>query len=156
MPGFVLLMAVALAASLLSDRRKTWLGVQRGLRMFARMLPTLAGVLAGVSLALAAVPPESLRALLGRDSPVTFILALVIGSVTLMPAFVAYPLAAGLKAAGASVPVLAAFITTLMMVGVVTLPVEARALGWRVALWRNGLSFVGAVVVAACMSLILR
>jgi uncharacterized membrane protein YraQ (UPF0718 family) len=147
--------AVALAASLLADRRKTLAGVRKGVGMFVSILPALVGVLAGVSLLLAAVTPEMLRDLLGGSGPLPFVVALLVGSVALMPGFIAYPLAGVLRANGASDPVLAAFITTLMMVGVVTLPVEARFLGWRVALWRNMLAFVGAVAVALGMAAVL-
>ena len=57
---------------------------------------------------------------------------------------------------GATTAVLAAFITTLLMVGVVTLPIEFRFFGRRIALWRNLLAFGGAVVVALVMTAILR
>ncbi|NMC68577.1 MAG: permease [Myxococcales bacterium] len=147
--------AGALVLSLLADRRKTLAGVRKGLTMFLSILPALAGVLAGVSLLLAAVTPDMLRDVLGGSGPLPFVVALLVGSVALMPGFIAYPLAGVLRANGASNPVLAAFITTLMMVGVVTLPIEARFLGWRVALWRNALAFAGAVVVALGMTLVL-
>ena len=147
--------AGALGFSLLADRRKTLAGVRKGLTMFVSILPALAGVLAGVSLLLAAVTPEMLRDVLGGSGPIPFVVALLVGSIALMPGFIAYPLAGVLRANGASSPVLAAFITTLMMVGVVTLPIEARFLGWRVALWRNALAFVGAVGVALGMAAVL-
>jgi len=147
--------AGALGLSLLADRRKTLAGVRKGLSMFLSILPALAGVLAGVSLLLAAVTPEMLRDVLGGSGPIPFVVALLVGSIALMPGFIAYPLAGVLRANGASSPVLAAFITTLMMVGVVTLPIEARFLGWRVALWRNALAFVGAVGVALGMAAVL-
>jgi hypothetical protein len=42
------------------------------------------------------------------------------------------------------------------MVGVVTLPIEIRFFGGRIAVWRNLLAFGGAVVVALVMTAILR
>jgi len=56
---------------------------------------------------------------------------------------------------GASVTLVAGFLTTLLMVGVVTLPMEVRYFGWRTALFRNGLSFVGAVGIALAMGRVL-
>ena len=44
--------------------------------------------------------------------------------------------------------VLSAFSTTLMMVGIVTLPIERRYLGTRLALVRNAASLIIAVFVA--------
>jgi hypothetical protein len=41
-----------------------------------------------------------------------------------------------------------------MMVGVVTLPIERKFFGWRVAITRNILSFIGALIIGAGMALI--
>lgn len=146
---------VALLASLIRDRRKTRAAVVKGLRIFWSILPLLCGVLALVSLTLAAVTPEMLRRALSGSGPGPFFAALGIGSIALIPGFIAYPLAGILRQNGASTPVLAAFITSLMMVGVLTLPIEARFFGWKVALQRNGLALVGTFVVAAGMAWVL-
>lgn len=146
---------VALVASLIASRQKTLAGVKRGLKMLWMIIPLMLGIIAGVSIALAAVPPASLAKVIGGEGVLPFVVALLVGSVALIPGVVAYPLAALLRDQGASTPVLAAFITTLMMVGIVTLPVEIRFLGRRIALLRNGLAFVGAVVVAVIMAVIL-
>ena len=148
--------AVALIASLIADRRKTLMGVRRGLRMFINLLPTLVVVLAAVSLLMAAVHPATLERWLGGGGPVPFVAALLVGSIALIPGFVAFPLAGVLKDHGATTAVLAAFITTLLMVGVVTLPIEIKFFGRRIAIWRNLLAFGGAVVVALVMGAILR
>ena len=145
----------ALLASLVADRRKTWAGVRKAVRMLLGILPMLVGILAAVSLLLAAVPTSTLQRALG-GGVVSFVAALFVGSITLVPGFIAYPLAGVLRDNGASVGVLAAFITTLMMVGIVTLPLEMRMLGRRVAVLRNALAFVGAVLVAIIMALVLR
>jgi uncharacterized membrane protein YraQ (UPF0718 family) len=148
--------SIAVLASLLADRRKTLMGVRRGLRMFLGLLPTLVAVLAAVSLLMAAVRPATLERLLGGGGPLPFVAALVVGSIALIPGFIAFPLAGLLKGHGASTAVLAAFITTLLMVGVVTLPIEIRFFGRRIAVRRNLLAFAGAVVVAVVMTLVLR
>lgn len=147
---------LALIASTAADRKKTVAGIRKGIQMFLGILPLLLGMLSVLSLVKAAVSPEALEAVLGRSGPIPFVAALLVGSIALMPGFVAYPLAGTLKANGASIEILAAFITTLMMVGFVTLPVEAKFLGWRIAVYRNALSFIGAVIVALAMGMILR
>ena len=149
------LTGVALLASLLADRHKTLQVLRRALAMLQSVLPLLLGVLAAVSLLLAAVPASTLAEILGGSGPLSFVVALLVGSVALIPAFVAYPLAAVLRDLGAGVGVLAAFVTTLMMVGVTTLPIEISFFGRRVALLRNALAFGGAVVVALVMVLVL-
>jgi len=146
---------VALVASFVADRGKTRASLLKGLRMFWGVLPLLVGVLAIVSLVLAAVTPSMLQQILAGSGPLPFLTALGVGSVALMPGFIAYPLAGLLRQNGASTPVLAAFITSLMMVGVLTLPVEARFFGWRVSLLRNALALFGALLVAVGMAWVL-
>ncbi len=143
-------------ASLVADQRKTLMDVRRGLRMFVDLLPTLVAVLAAVALLMAAVQPATLERWLGGGGPVPFLAALIVGSIALIPGFVTFPLAGVLRDHGATTAVLAAFITTLLMVGVVTLPIEIRFFGRRIAVWRNMLAFGGAVVVALVMTAILR
>ena len=45
--------------------------------------------------------------------------------------------------------------TTLMMVGVVTLPLEIRYLGRTAAIMRNALNFVAAVIIGLVVGLIM-
>jgi uncharacterized membrane protein YraQ (UPF0718 family) len=73
--------------------------------------------------------------------------AAFVGSITLIPGFISYPIAASLIAQGASYTVVATFMTTLMMVGVVTFPLEAKYFGRRVALVRNILNFFAAIII---------
>lgn len=149
------IVVAALLASLVADRGKTRAALLKGARMFWGILPSLLGVFAVVSLVLAAFRPAMLDQLFAGTGPLPFLTALGVGSVALMPGIVAYPLAGLLRHNGASTPVLAAFITSLMMVGVLTLPVEAKFFGWRVSLLRNALALVGALLVAVGMAWVL-
>ena len=155
MTALWIITGVALLASLVADRRKTRVSLIKGLRMFWNILPLLLGVLALVSLVMASVSPEIFESVLAGEGLVPFFTATGVGSIALMPGFIAYPLAGVLREHGASTSVLAAFITSLMMVGVLTLPIEARFFGWKVSLLRNGLALVGALVVAASMAWVL-
>ncbi|GAB1410051.1 hypothetical protein MASR1M90_12050 [Desulfovibrionales bacterium] len=82
-------------------------------------------------------------------------IAAAIGSVTLIPGFIAFPLAASLLAAGAGYGQIAMFLTTLMMVGVVTLPLEATYFGKRLAIERNVLAFAYAVISSLILGALL-
>ena len=139
---------LATAISFLVDRGKTILGLKKGLGMFVNILPELLNILILVSVVLYLIPQSMLIRWLGRDSGMTGIsIAAVTGSISLIPGFIAYPLAAILRKSGVSYGVLAVFITTLMMVGIVTLPLEAKYYGLKTALARNGLSFLGALII---------
>lgn len=145
----------AVIVSFLFNRKKTLAGLKMGLRMFLNMLPPFITVLIGVAFVLALLPKETLTALMGSESGILgFAIAAVLGSIALIPGFVSYPLSAVLLKNGVGYPVVSVFITTLMMVGIVTLPLEKKYFGWRVALMRNGLCLAGALVIGALMSLL--
>lgn len=81
-------------------------------------------------------------------------IASVVGSVTLMPGFIAFPLCGALLKEGVPYTVLAAFTTTLMTVGVLTYPLERQYFGPSIAIIRNALSLLIALVVAVVMGLV--
>jgi len=74
--------------------------------------------------------------------------ASLFGSITLMPGFIAFPLCGILLKKGVLYMVLSAFTTTLMMVGVLTYPIEKEYFGIKVTIMRNIISFFIALVVA--------
>jgi uncharacterized membrane protein YraQ (UPF0718 family) len=106
---------------------------------------------------LAALSPETIVKLIGRQSGwLGILLASLIGSITLIPGFVAFPLAAALLKSGAGLTQLAVFISTLMMVGIVTIPLEIKYFGKKAAILRNGLAFVFSYIVALVVGVVLR
>lgn len=82
-------------------------------------------------------------------------LVAVLGSILHIPSIIAFPLAGKLLTGGASATVIATFITTLTMIGVVTFPLEARELGRRFALLRTGIGWIAAVVIGLLIGYIL-
>lgn len=146
--------AIAIIASLIADLRKTWNGMKKGLVMFVKILPAILSVLILVSIFLYLIPNELIVEYLGEDAGLTgYVFAAIAGSIALIPGFIAYPLAGILVKTGVSYPVIAVFITTLMMVGILTLPVEIKFFGIRVSLLRNTLYFLGALIVGFLIGL---
>ncbi|NOQ27603.1 MAG: hypothetical protein GQ564_19745 [Bacteroidales bacterium] len=145
---------IAIIASLIADRHKTWKGIKKGLVMFLKILPAILSVLILVSILLYFLPNELIVEYLGEDAGLTaYVFAAIAGSIALIPGFIAYPLAGILVKTGVSYPVIAVFITTLMMVGILTLPVEIKYFGIRISLIRNILYFLGALIVGFLISL---
>lgn len=155
----IVFISVAIALSLLSfimDRDKTLTGFKKGWQMFSKLLLPFLNILIIVSIALYLIPPGSIEQYLGPESGLGgFSIAAVIGSVTLIPAFISYPIAAGLLQAGSSYAVVATFMTTLMMVGIATLPLEIQYLGHRAAIFRNALNFIAAIIIGITIGVIL-
>jgi uncharacterized membrane protein YraQ (UPF0718 family) len=156
--GMLILAIVTAAALLLSmvfDRKKTLAALKKALMLFVNMIFPFATVLVVVSLVLMVLSKETIAALLGAHSGAWgFFAAALIGSVSLIPGFIAFPLASLLLKMGVAYSVIAVFITTLMMVGIVTLPLEAKYFGWKVSLLRNGLSFAAAVVIGLAVGIL--
>jgi len=150
---------VSLALTLLSfflDREKTAMGLKKGWKMFQNIAIPFVNILILVSLALYLAPPALIVRYLGPESGWSGqAAAAVIGSITLIPGFISYPIASVLIREGASYAVVATFMTTLMMVGVVTLPLEIKYFGRNVAVLRNVLNFIAAVVIGACVGFML-
>jgi len=146
---------VCLLASFIADRNKTWIGVIKGLKMFLNLLPAILSVLILVSIFLFFLPNQTLVHYLGKESGIMgYVIAALLGSISLIPGFIAYPLAGILLKNGVSYPVIAVFITTLMMVGILTLPIEIKYFGVRTAIMRNILYFIGALFIGGVIGLI--
>jgi uncharacterized membrane protein YraQ (UPF0718 family) len=148
---------ILLLVSFLKDRRKTLQALKKAWKAFENILPQFLGILLLIGLMLSVLSPETISSVIGSESGwLGILLAALLGSVTLVPGFIAFPLAAALLKNGAALTTIAVFVSTLMMVGVVTLPLEIKYFGKRAALTRNGLAFVCSVAVALVIGGILR
>jgi uncharacterized membrane protein YraQ (UPF0718 family) len=138
----------ALLASIILNRRKTLMGLKKGSLMFLNLFFPFLTILIFVSLLLTFISKETIVEWLGSSSgPFGLIFAALVGSISLIPGFIAFPLGSMLIKMGVSYQVIAVFITTLMMVGIITLPLEAKYFGWKTALIRNALSFISAIII---------
>jgi len=112
-------------------------------------VPTFITMLIFVSIILFLFPDEVISNYLSNSSKIiSLLLASLIGSITLMPGFVAFPLSGILLSKGVSYMVLSSFTTTLMMVGIITFPIEREYFGVKVTIIRNMVSFFIALTVA--------
>lgn len=138
------------------DKEKTIVGLRKGMKMFKGIAVPFLNILILVSLALYLVPQTLIIKYLGVDSGIWGLtLAAVVGSIAAIPGFISYPIAATLIGQGASYTTVATFMTTLMMVGVVTFPLEVKYLGKKVAALRNGSNFIAAIIIGILVGLIL-
>ena len=151
---FIGVSIVLTAISYILDREKTKAGLKRGFQMFKGIAVPFLNILIFVSLVLYFVPQSFIIKYLGSGSgSLGFSIAAIIGSITLIPGFISYPIAATLIRQGASYTTVATFMTSLMMVGVITLPLEARYFGVKVAMIRNLLNFAAAIMIGLLVGL---
>ncbi len=146
---FYAVTGIALIWSYAKDKKKTKQGLTKGWKAFENILPAFAVILLAIGIMLALVSPALVSSIIGKESGIVgMLLAGAIGSITLIPGFIAFPLAKAILDMGAGILQIAVFVSTLMMVGVVTMPLESQFFNRRIALYRNSFSFVFAFVVA--------
>lgn len=151
------LTALALIVSCISNRKKTFKSLKVALKKFMNILPAFLIMLVLISIVLFLVPDQLISEYLGhKNSVVALLFASLFGSITIMPGFIAFPLCGILLSKGVPYMVLSAFTTTLMIVGVLTYPVEKAYFGTKVTLIRNTVSFFIALVVAAMTGIFFR
>lgn len=140
---------LAVLISFIANRKKTLKAVKISLKRFVNILPAFLDMLILVSIVLFLVPDRVISNYLGSNNMLAgVLLASLFGSITLMPGFIAFPLCGILLKKGVLYMVLSAFTTTLMMVGVLTYPIEKDYFGTRVTIVRNVVSFFIALIVA--------
>jgi len=147
---------LGLIISFYRNKQKTRQALKIALKGFIKMAPAILILLILVGLVMGFFKPEVISSLLGDQSGVLgIVLASIAGAVLMIPSLIAFPLTASLVESGASIMVAAAFITTLTMIGFVTLPIEIKEMGKKLTLLRNGISFIIAVVIALLMGALL-
>lgn len=155
--GVIYLIAIIfLIISFVKSRQKTKKALLKAWNSFKNILPMLLGVVLLIGLILSILDTNLISRIIGEKSgALGILLAAVLGSVTLIPGFIAFPTAALLLAGGAGYIQITAFVQTLMMVGIITLPMEIKYFDKKVAIARNTISFVLSIGVAYLMGFIL-
>jgi len=123
--------------SFLKDRKKTKQSLLGAAKSFVRILPIVFIIIIFVGLLLGFVSQTQISRIAGEHAGFwrVFLIALV-GAIMHIPSLIAFP-------------------TTLTMIGTITLPLEIKELGKKVALLRNGMSFIIAIIIALIMGVIL-
>lgn len=149
------LTGVLLIVSYMKNPQKTKKALKIAWKSFVRILPMMLTIIGLIGLMLTFISPETIKFVFSNQHWWSTSLAALLGSIMLMPAFIAFPLAASLLREGAGLMPIAAFVTTLTMVGIVSVPMEISIFGKRYTFLRNVLSFVAAIIIALIMGRIL-
>ena len=103
------------------------------------------------------IPRSLIEKTIGAESGFAgLLISLCAGSIALMPGFIAFPLCAMLKTQGIPYYILAGFSLALMNVGILSFPLQKQYFGWKVAIIRNLIGFVTAILVAVIIGIIFR
>jgi len=83
------------------------------------------------------------------------VLAALVGTISMIPSLISLPLSGSLIDSGASYTTIAAFYTTLTMVGFITMPLEIKTLGKKVTFWRNLFAFTFAIIISIFIGILM-
>lgn len=151
-----LLAVIFLMVSYKRDKKKTKMALKKAWKSFENIMPQFLTILAFLGMVLALLSPDVISHLLGQKAGWQgMIIASIIGSITLIPAFIAFPIAAILLKNGAGFAQIAVFVSTLMMVGIVTLPLEIKCFGKKISIMRNMFAYLFSFIVALVIGVVL-
>ncbi len=151
--GFVLL---CLIGSFFKDHAKTKKALKVAAKSFVKMLPLVLMIIIFIGLLLGLMPPEKISQFIGEQAGWGgFLLIALTGAIMHIPSLLSFPLAASLLEDGAAIASVVVFITTLTMIGIVTLPLEIKYMGKKFTVLRNVISFIFAILIALIMGAVL-
>lgn len=143
---------IFLAISFFKNKERTKRALKMAFNMGKGMLISMISIIFAIGFILTFIPPEQIAEFVGRQQPfLATVASAFLGTVTLVPAFIAFPLVGELVNAGVGIVPSVAFLTTLTMVGVVTFPLEKEEFGRKFTITRNALSFIFAILIAILM-----
>lgn len=138
-----------LTFSFFKNKSKTTLALKTASKSFENIMPQFLGIIVTVGIILSLLNPNMISKLIGSNSGfVGILIASLIGSITIMPTFVAFSTGNTLLSSGAGYPQVAALISTLTMVGIMTFSLESKYIGKKAAFLRNFIAFLFSFIVA--------
>ena len=151
MSSFILYLVTILLfiISYKKDKGKTKKALLKGWKSIENILPQFLGIILLVGITLAILRPEIISNIIGNNSGIFGVFfSAFIGSIVMMPTFVAFSTGDMLLKNGAGIAQVAALISTLTLIGIITIPLEAKYIGKKATIYRNILAFVFSIIVA--------
>jgi len=135
--------------SFMKDRTKTTDALLKSWKMFRNLLPDILTIMLFVGLSLSLLTPSLISSIIGEKSGLMGIVySTIIGSVALIPSFIVFPLGHTLVQNGAGLPQVTVLMSTMMSVGIVTLPMEQKLFGRKFAYTRNAAGILMSLLFA--------
>ncbi len=150
------IVGILLVVSFYKNKSKTILALKRAWKSFESMLPQFICLCLIIMLMLSFINEEIISRLLGQNSGLFgIIIAGAIGSIIIVPTMIAFPLAAELLKLGAGYSQITMLITSLTMIGIITLPFEKEYFGYGVTIKRNALAFIVCLINSLIVAIIM-
>ncbi|MFH0856911.1 MAG: hypothetical protein V1860_03370 [bacterium] len=129
--------------------------IRKTIKNLLDMAPLLAGTLFLLGLVITIVPDSLYHSIFGKIFFLNAITGGILGSVLAGNPIESYIIGGELLKKGVGLAAATAFIISWVTVGVVQIPIEAKAIGKKFTLWRNFISFIFAVLIGIATTVIL-
>ena len=147
---------ILLIISFIKDKSKTKEAIILGLKSFENILPQFLCIIISVGILLSFFTTDTISKILGNSSGFWgIILADIIGAIAMMPTFVAFSLGNTLLLNGAGYSQVGALVSSLVLIGLMTFPLEAKYIGKGAALLRNLIAFLFSIIVGIILGRIM-
>jgi len=130
--------------------------LQKSSLSFLAMMPLLLGVIGLVGLFQVLVTPKMLASIFQGNPLLDTLLGTLTGGISAGNPIVSYILGGELLEQGISLYAVSAFILSWVTLGLIQLPAEVEVFGGRFTLYRNILSFVFVMLIAAATTISLQ
>lgn len=145
-----------LIISFIKDKNKTKRAIISGLKSFENILPQFLFIIITVGILLSFLTTDTISKILGNSSGfMGIIVADIMGTIIMMPTFVAFSLGNTLLLNGAGYSQVATLISSLVLIGLLTLPLEIKYIGKRATLLRNLIAFIFSIIVGIILGRIM-
>lgn len=145
-----------LIISFIKDKNKTKRAIISGLKSFENILPQFLFIIITVGILLSFLTTDTISKILGNSSGfIGIIVADIMGTIIMMPTFVAFSLGNTLLLNGAGYSQVATLISSLVLIGLITLPLEIKYIGKRATLLRNLIAFIFSIIVGIILGRIM-
>lgn len=150
------LAAIMCFISYLNNKDKTKRALIKACKSIENIMPQFLSIIVIVGLMLAFIDTNTVSKLIGSESGfIGVFFSAVLGSIVMVPTFVAFSTANTLLNSGAGYAQVAALVSTLTLVGIMTFTLEAKYIGKKAAFYRNFLAFLFSFIVAYFMGVVL-
>lgn len=147
---------VSIIISFIKDKSKTKKSIILGLKSFENILPQFLFIIISVGILLSFLTTYTISKILGNSSGfIGIIIADIMGAITMMPTFVAFSLGNTLLLNGAGYAQVGTLVSSLVLIGLMTFPLEVKYIGKRAALLRNIIAFIFSIIVGIILGRIM-
>lgn len=120
------------------------------------MLPSVISFMILIGIILTVLDEDAISHIIGNESGVKgVILAIIVGSIAAIPSFIAFPLGGSLLEAGAGYAQIAALVSTLMTIGIVSMPMEIQYFNSKIAWSRLIYSLIISIIFTIIIGVVM-